>query len=133
MFDVPTPDDLLKVFEGDSVKLIFQGGSDTERMWVAVKQAGNMDRWRGTLDNDPVLPGVVDRINYGETVHFHPYDVIDIDLHKRIDQREAEQKYERRVVPENKISRPWYKNPQIITTIIVGIVGAVATIVAALL
>ncbi len=89
-FDVPNPDDLLKVFEGDHVKLIFKGDEDVERMWVnvTVTQAGKMDHWAGTLDNDPVTEGVFNRISHGDVIHFHPYDVIDIDLHGALDQRE---------------------------------------------
>ena len=137
-FDVPTPDDLLKVFEGDGVKLIFKGGNDTERMWVSVTQAGNMDHWEGTIDNDPVLPGVASRISYRDTVRFHPYDVIDIDLHKRVDQREQEMdKQPAMDQSTNKIDRPWYKNSQIIVPAIVGIVvaiiGAGSTIIASFL
>lgn len=133
-FDVPSPDDLLKVFQGDSVKLIFKGGKDTERMWVTVNQAGTMDNWIGTLDNDPVLSGVMSRISYGDTVQFHPFDVIDIDLHKRFDQHDNEQRgQEAPNQPVNRIARPWYKTSQIITTIVVGIIGAAATIIAAIL
>lgn len=132
-FDVPSPENLLKVFEGDSVKLIFKGGTDTERMWVTITQAGNMDHWAGTLDNDPVTPGVMSRIKYRDRISFHPFDVIDIDLHKRFDQREHETQQEDIPIAENKISKPWYKNPQTIVTIIVGLLGATATIIAALL
>lgn len=133
-FDVPTSDDLLKVFEGDSVKLMFKGGTNIERMWVTVTQAGKMDRWEGILDNDPVLLGVASRIKHGDQVQFHPYDVIDIDLHKRYDQREIESSEPEQVIlPTNDLSKPWYKNPQITVPMIVGIIGAISTIIAALL
>jgi hypothetical protein len=130
-FDVPTPDELMEVFEGDGVKLIFRGGSDIERMWVTVTRAGSMEHWAGTLDNEPATLGVSSRIKYGEMVQFHPYDVINIDLHRRPDQRKREQPVDS--VPVNKIVRPWYNNSQIMVPLIVGVIGAAATIIAALI
>lgn len=135
-FDIPAPDDLLKVFEGDNVKLIFKGGRDVERMWVTVLQAGKMDHWIGTLDNDPITEGVASKIKYGDEVHFHPYDVIDVDLHKRIDQRKErgdEDEKRDKAGLENKIDKPWFKNPQITVPLLVGMLGATATIIAATL
>lgn len=130
-FDMPLRDELSRVFQGDSVKLIFKGGENAEKMWVTVTQSGNMDGWEGTLDNDPATPGVSSLIEYGDTVTFHPYDVIDIDLHKRLDQIKEESKKEASDAPVNKISRPWHKNDQVVTAIIVGLLGAIATIIAA--
>lgn len=134
-FDVPSPEDLLKIFEGDSVKLIFNANGDTERMWVTVLQAGKMDQWTGTLDNEPITEGIASNIKYRDKVYFHPYDVIDIDLHKRIDQRKLRDKNEDDgdAAVENKIDKPWFKNPQITVPLLVGILGATATIIAAIL
>lgn len=134
-FDVPTPDELLKVFQGDSVKLIFQAGDQAERMWVTVTRSGNMDEWEGELANEPATAGIASKVSYGDTIRFHPYDVVDIDLHKRPDQKNVEPVDEEKKsdVLVNKIDRPWYKNAQIIVTILVGVLGAVATILAAVL
>ncbi len=131
-FDVPTPEELLNVFQGDWVKLIFTAGHDSERMWVNVTQAGNMDHWSGTLDNDPATKNIEMQISHGDVVHFHPYDVVAIDSYKRIDQQSnGELIQEVTNKPVNKIPRPWYKNSNIWAVILAATISAVATIVGA--
>jgi hypothetical protein len=133
-FDVPTPEELLKVFQGDWVKLIFTSGHDSERMWVNVTQAGNMDHWVGLLDNDPVTEGIAMQISHGDEVHFHPYDVVAIELHKRVDQLDDDKPAQEVTnKPVNKINRPWYKNPNVWAVIIAAIITAVATVTAAII
>jgi len=133
-FDVPTPDELLKVFQGDWVKLIFTAGHDSERMWVKVTQAGNMNRWVGILDNNPATKNVAMQISYGDEVRFHPYDVVAIDFHKRIDQQNNDDLVQDVInKPFNKISRPWYKNPNVWAMILAAIIGGAATVAAAVI
>lgn len=133
-FDVPTSEELLKVFQGDWVKLIFTAGHDSERMWVHVTRAGNMDHWIGTLDNDPATKNIAMQISHGDEIHFHPYDVVAIDLHSRTDQQNNEGMVQEVTnKPVNKIPRPWYKNPNVWAVILAAIIGAAATIIGSII
>lgn len=74
-FEMPTRDELLEVAPGNVVKLIFDMGDTAERMWVIVTNCSDNDEWHGVLDNEPFS---TDGSEYGMSVVFHPYDVIDI-------------------------------------------------------
>jgi hypothetical protein len=135
-FDMPTRKELFDVCEGDEVKLIFEDDDGMgERMWVTVTQCGNSDHWEGTLDNDPIGSYARPRLKYGSKLKFHPYDVIDIDLVRLKKDDALELKPEQ--VPtdnvKNEIRRVWYKDPQHLVPITIGLIGAATTIIAALL
>lgn len=135
-FDMPTRKELFDVFEGDNVKLIFEDDEGMgERMWIAVTRSGNADHWEGTLDNDPIGIYTKPRLRYGSRVKFHPYDVIDVDLVRL-------RKEETPVMPpeqvplenlDNDIKRKWYKEPQYLVPIGIGVLGTIATLIAAVI
>lgn len=135
-FDMPTKKSLLDVFEGDEVKLIFEDDNGLgERMWVTVTECGNTDHWEGTLDNDPVGTYSRPKLKYGTTLSFHPYDVIDVDL-IRLPRDERSDEIAEQVPTsnvENEIKRKWYKDPQYLVPIGVGVVAAISTLLAAVL
>lgn len=134
-FDMPTKKELMDVFQGDSVKLIFSDDNNfNERMWVSVRECGNMEHWVGYLDNDPLGDYSNPRLKAGSTVEFHPYDVIDIISEREFD-NSAELKPEKFSFdnPVNKIERSWYRDPKYLVPIVIGLVGSATTIVAALL
>ena len=113
---------------------MFQAGQDSpERMWVIVEQCGDMEDWTGRLDNDPAQDFTASVLKAGQLVHFHPFDVIGIwEDTQPIEDTIGEIVDTKMRLLTNKLpeeSRPWYKNP----TVIVGILGVIATIVAALI
>jgi hypothetical protein len=78
-FQLPTREELLQLKEGGLVKLIFQAdGGTPERMWVLVNEKHNDEKWIGALDNDPVGEELQKVIKSGDSVSFHPHDVIQI-------------------------------------------------------
>lgn len=134
-FQLPTKEELFKVVSGDDVKLIFKAGDDIERMWVRVEQCGDMDEWTGYLDNDPFQEHISSVLKCDDFVKFHPYDVIGIedndDTQSSVD---VEQIIDEKLhTIKNDIVRPWYRNPQIVVPAVIGIIGAITTLIAALI
>lgn len=115
------------------MKLIFEDDDGFgERMWVNVTKCGNLDDWEGWLDNTPVGRYTKPRLRYRSKVKFHPYDIITILPHRRIDQLESEAEPVLNDT-ENKIVRMWYKDPQYLVPIAVALIGAISTLIASTL
>ncbi len=139
-FYLPTREDLLKIKRGDVVKLIFQAGEDApERMWVQVEKCGDSEHWTGRLDNDPAQEYLASVLKYKDVIRFHPLDVINIDSENKVPEEPSiEQIIDKKLGDViNSVNRPWYKNPNIMVpaaaTIIVGLLSAVVTLIAALI
>jgi uncharacterized protein YegJ (DUF2314 family) len=67
-----TPGQLVKMDFTFALESAEKDGSETERMWVIVKESCS-DHWIGILDNDPRFH---DRIASGYELHFHPDHVV---------------------------------------------------------
>lgn len=135
-FHLPTKDDLFHVNSGDSVKLIFQAGDDNaERMWVQVEQCGDSDDWTGRLDNDPAQEYTASVLKYEDLIHFHPFDVIDIDKGDQpIQQPNIEQIIDQKLSEvTNTVRIKWYKDPRIVVPAIIGLLTIAATVIVALI
>lgn len=131
-FQVPTRRELLGVTRGDSVKLIFEDDDGAgERMWVTVTNCSNMEKWEGILDNDPVGNYSKPELKYKTKLSFHPYNVIDIMSDDKEDGLVLKAEQIPVNNPENRTSIPWYKQPQYLVPIGVGLLGAVATVLTA--
>jgi len=78
-FELPQKAELLKIRQGDSVKLMFQAGNDTvERMWVTVTDCSDDDQWTGAVDSEAIQEHTADILPVGKRVTFHPLDIIAI-------------------------------------------------------
>ncbi len=76
-FEIPDRDDRMSLSVGDFAKIMFQNPADqTERMWVEIQGLGGVGKYRGRLDNEPVLEHPA--LRFGQTVVFGARDVIDI-------------------------------------------------------
>jgi len=101
-------------------------------MWVTVTDCSNIDQWEGTLDNDPIGHYTSPKLKYKTKLKFHPYNVIDIWPAETASEIPS---FEPEPIPpdatENRTSIPWYKQPQYLVPIGIGLLGAFTTIVAA--
>ena len=133
-FDLPNKEDLFRVKSGDHVKLIFQSDNDiAERMWVKVEECYDMAKWGGKLDNQPIGVKNSKVLFPGKKIWFHPFDIIDITSKKNNELEDLEKILDDKI---NKIiskKDKWFKNPHIIVPSIIGLLGVIATIIAALL
>lgn len=78
-YKLPSRKALLKLDEGNVVKLTFQtGGEQPERMWVKLEDISKPDQWTGIVDNDPAQTLTANELPAGTRVTFHPLDIIAI-------------------------------------------------------
>jgi hypothetical protein len=71
-FHIPLPDDKAAIRAGDFVKLIFDGGDTTERMWVRVT-AITAEGLTGELADEPFS---LDCIRFGDAVKFAYHHIV---------------------------------------------------------
>ena len=86
-FGLPPRKVLLSLVAGDLVKLMFHHLTvgrmcAGERMWVRITNCNGIECWQGVLDDDPEC---VNPLEPGDSVLFHPYDIVDIVTAKQAD------------------------------------------------
>lgn len=73
---IPTKEEILRVKNGDMVKLLFSGEEGyVERMWVEVLEVDNLV-FKGILRNDAID---FNKLSEGKTIYFHSNNVFEID------------------------------------------------------
>jgi hypothetical protein len=82
-FELPTRERLLRVEEGQFVKIVFAHGRYRERLWLRLVARPSSQIWIGRVASDPVVIG----LSMGALVKFHPLQVIEIDERQHVDHR----------------------------------------------
>jgi len=74
-FEILSEDERASLQPGDFAKLIFQEGSQGERMWVEIAQVTGPGKYVGVLANHPAM---LQSVDYGDRVNFTAKNVASV-------------------------------------------------------
>lgn len=112
-----------------------QAGSDNvEKVWVSLTACSDSQVWSGSLVSIPKQDYTHSVLPLDSVIQFHPYDVIRIrQNNKNSSEAAGEVITDSSEEMTNKITLKWYRNPQITVPSLVGVIGAAATVIAAIM